>query len=84
VLGQTTSNTNSLDSPRPGLGGSRHLPPYGNLCVAPPHPHLNEWLLVPGLPRRSRETVPDWTPETLGAHNSQFKPLIGMRSEANL
>ncbi len=26
----------SLDSPRLGLGGSHHLPPYSILCVAPP------------------------------------------------
>jgi hypothetical protein len=29
----------SLDSPRPGLGGSHHLPPYSILCVIPPRPH---------------------------------------------
>jgi hypothetical protein len=34
-------NTDSLDSPRPGLGGSHHLLPYSILCVAPPHPHPN-------------------------------------------
>jgi len=31
----------SLDSPRPGLGGGHHLPPYSILCVTPPHPHPN-------------------------------------------
>jgi hypothetical protein len=31
----------SLDSPRPGLGGSHHLPPYSILCVAPLHLHSN-------------------------------------------
>jgi len=41
VLGQATGNTDSLDSPWPGLGGSHHLPPYIILCVAPPHPHPN-------------------------------------------
>jgi len=41
VLGQATGNTNSLDSPRPGLRGSHHLPPYSIIYVAPPHPHLN-------------------------------------------
>jgi hypothetical protein len=41
VLGQATGNTDSLDSPQPGLKGSHHLPPYSILCVAPPHPHLN-------------------------------------------
>ncbi len=28
VLGQATGNTDSLDSPRTGFGGSHHLPPY--------------------------------------------------------
>jgi hypothetical protein len=41
VLGQATSNTDSLDSPRPGLGGSHHIPPYSILCVTPPHLHPN-------------------------------------------
>jgi len=31
----------SFDSPRPGLGGSHHLPPYNILCVALPHPYPN-------------------------------------------
>jgi hypothetical protein len=34
-------NTDSLDSPWPGLGGSHHLPPYSILCVTPPHLHPN-------------------------------------------
>jgi len=41
VLGQATSNMDSLDSPRPGLGGSHHFPPYNILCVALPHLHPN-------------------------------------------
>jgi len=41
VLGQATGNTDSLDSPRPGFGGSQHLPPYSILCVAPLHLHPN-------------------------------------------
>jgi hypothetical protein len=28
-----TSNTDTQDSPRPGLGGSHHLPPYSILCT---------------------------------------------------
>jgi len=32
------NNIDSLDSPRPELGGSHHLPPYSILCVVPPHP----------------------------------------------
>ncbi len=31
----------SQDSPRPGLGGSHHLPPYSILYVTPPHLHPN-------------------------------------------
>jgi hypothetical protein len=34
----------SLDSPRPGLGGSHHLPPYNILCVCPRHSHPNGFL----------------------------------------
>ncbi len=44
----------------------------------------SEWLFVPGLPRRSPKIVPVWTPGNLGAHNSQLRPLIGIRSKANL
>jgi hypothetical protein len=32
MLGQAMGNLDSLDSPRPGLGGSHHLPPYSILC----------------------------------------------------
>ncbi len=32
VLGQATGNSDSLDSPRPRLRGSHHLPPYSILC----------------------------------------------------
>jgi hypothetical protein len=31
----------SLDSPRPELEGSHHLPPYSILCIASSHPHPN-------------------------------------------
>jgi hypothetical protein len=34
-------NTNSLDSPRPGLGGNHHLPPYSIFYASPPHLHPN-------------------------------------------
>jgi len=44
----------------------------------------SEWLFVPGLPRRSPETVPVWIPETLHDHNSLLRPPIGMSSEAKL
>jgi len=41
MLGQATNNTDSLDSPRPGLRGSHHLPPYKILYIVAPHPHPN-------------------------------------------
>ncbi len=47
----------SLDSPRPGLGGSDHLPPYSILCVTPPRPHSNGSLSrdsQSGVPKLSR------------------------------
>jgi len=44
----------------------------------------SEWLFVPGLPRRSLEIVPVWTLGALHNHNSLLRPLIEMRSKANL
>jgi hypothetical protein len=47
----------SLDSPRPGLGGGHHLPPYSILCSSPPHLHPNgslSWGSQNGVPKLSR------------------------------
>jgi hypothetical protein len=44
VLGQTTGNMTSLDSPWPRLGGGHHLPPYSILCVTPRRLHPNGFL----------------------------------------
>jgi len=47
----------SLNSPRPGFGGSHHLPPYSILCVAPRHPHPNGFYSQDsqgGVPKLSR------------------------------
>ncbi len=44
MLGQATGNTDSLDSPRPGLRGNHHLPPYIILCVHPWDLHPNGFL----------------------------------------
>ncbi len=41
MLGQVTGDLDSLDSSRPGLGGSHHLPPYSILCSSPSHLHPN-------------------------------------------
>jgi hypothetical protein len=51
----------SLDSPRPRLGGSHHLPSYSILCVAPPRPHPSGYLSrdsQSGIPKLSRFGLP--------------------------
>jgi len=61
VLGKAMSNTDSLHSSWPGLGGSHHLPPYNILCVAPPHPHSNgfySWDSQGGVSKLSRFRLP--------------------------
>jgi hypothetical protein len=40
-MDEPQTNTDSQDSPRPGLGGSHHLPPYSILCVCPWDQHSN-------------------------------------------
>jgi hypothetical protein len=44
VLGQPQATLDSQDSPRPGLGGSHHLPPYSILYASPRHMHPNGFL----------------------------------------
>jgi len=44
VLGWVTGNTDTQDSPRPGLGGSHHLPPYSIFCDSPWRLHPNGFL----------------------------------------
>ncbi len=46
--------------------------------------HIQMAFFVLGLPRRGPETVSVWTPGALQDHNSLLKPLIEMRSKANL
>jgi hypothetical protein len=69
VLGQATGNTDTQDSPRPGLWGSHHLPPYSILCDSPWRLHPNGY-----FSRDSRMGVPKsrqmgllalWSPITL-------------------
>jgi len=48
------ANTNSQDSPQPGLGGSHHLPPYNILCAWPWDQHPNvilSWGSQVGVPK---------------------------------
>jgi len=40
-MNEPWANTDSQDSPRPGLGGSHHLPPYSILCAWPWDQHPN-------------------------------------------
>jgi hypothetical protein len=83
VLEQTTGNTDTQDSPRPGLGGSHHLPPYSILCSSPQGPHPNGFSL-PGLPSGSPEIALARIPLTLEPHNFAIRPPIEVRSEAKL
>ncbi len=74
------------DSPRPGLGGSHHLPPYSILCNAPLRLHPNGSFSRDsqvGVPKLSRN-YPGWSLGTLGAHNSQLPSLIATRFEPKL
>ncbi len=77
------ANLDSLDSPRPGLGGSHYLPPYSIFCITTREPHPNS-IFFPGLPRRSPETVSGYTLGTLGTHISWLRPPIGVRSKPKL
>jgi hypothetical protein len=61
VLGQATGNSDSLDSPRSGLGGSHHLPPYSILCSSARRLHPNgffSWDSQSGVPKLSRFGLP--------------------------
>jgi hypothetical protein len=71
VLRRATGNSNSQDSPRPGLGGSHHLPPYSILCTSPRGPHPNDilsWDSQVGVPKLPKLGLPRlWGPITLRA-----------------
>jgi hypothetical protein len=61
VLGQATGNLDSLDSPRPGLGGSHHLPPYNILYSSARRLHPNGFFSrdsQSGVPKLSRFGLP--------------------------
>ncbi len=83
VLGRATGNMDTQDSPRPGLGGSHHLPPYSILWTSPWGPHPNGFSL-PGLRRGSPEIPPIETPATLEPHNFVSRPRIEVRFKAKL
>jgi len=58
VLGRAMGNTDTQDSPRPGLRGSHHLPPYSIFWTSPRGPHPNGFSL-PGLSRGVPKS-PQW------------------------
>jgi hypothetical protein len=57
VLGPATGNTDTQDSPRLGLGGSHHLPPYSILCDSPRDAHPNGFSL-PRVPKSRHAGLP--------------------------
>jgi len=73
-------NTNTQDSPRPGLGGSHHLPPYSILYSSPSRLHPNGLFFQDsqvGVPKESRVGVPGlWTATTP-------RPELGSRRVPN-
>ncbi len=60
-VGTSHGHFDTQDSPRPGLGGSHHLPPYSILCSSPLRLHPNG-SFFPGLPSWSPEIVPIGVP----------------------
>jgi hypothetical protein len=71
VLRRATGNMNTQDSPRPGLGGSHHLPPYSILCNSPWGLHPNGYFSRDsrvGVPKSCQMELPQlWSPITLRA-----------------
>ncbi len=69
MLGRATGNMDTQDSPRPGLGGSHHLPPYSILCDSPRSPHPNGSFSQDsrtGVPKSRQMGLPGlWSPITL-------------------
>ncbi len=71
TLGRTTGNTNTQDSPRPGLGESHHLPPYSIIYSSPRRLHPNGSFSQDSrmrVPKSRQLGVPRlWSPITLRA-----------------
>ncbi len=83
VLGRTTRNFGFTRLTTAQIRGKPAPSPiyYSLRYSAAP---TSEWHFFPGLPSKSPETVPIWTLGTLTAHISLLRPLIRMRSKANL
>ncbi len=78
MLGRTTGNKDTQDSPRLRLWGSHHLPLYSILCTSPWGPHPNGFL------SRDSQIAQVGTPATLEPHNFASRPQIEIRSKAKL
>ncbi len=79
VLERDTGNTDTQDSPRPGLGESHHLSPLQytlHLSTGP----TSKWLFSPGTP----EIAPAGTSAILEPHNFASRPQIEVQSKAKL
>jgi hypothetical protein len=66
---KTWATLDSLDSPRPRLGGRHHLPPHSILCIAPPRPRPSG-----SLSRDSRSGVPKLSRNCPGLDSRDFGP----------
>ncbi len=85
-VGTSHGHFDTQDSPRPGFGGSHHLPPYSILCNALRGLHPNgsfSWDSQVGVQKLSRN-CPGWSPGTQEAHNSRLQSLIATRSKPKL
>ncbi len=57
MLRQATGNSDTQDSPQPGLGGSHHLPPYIILCSSP-QGATSKWFFCLGTPKWESRNFP--------------------------
>jgi hypothetical protein len=85
-VGTSHGHFGPQDTPRLGLGGSHHLPPYSILCSSRRrlHPNgTNSRDSQVGVRKLSRN-CPGWSLGTLGAHNSRLPHSIATRSKPKL
>jgi hypothetical protein len=81
MLGRTIGNSDSQDSPRPGLGEATTFPLI--VYFVPLHEAHIQMAFCPGAPK-SPEIAKVETPATLEPHNFVCIPLIEMKSKAKL
>ncbi len=69
MIGRATGNTDTQDSPRPGLRGSHHLPLYSIFCSSPRRLHPNGYFSRDsrmGVPKLRQMGLPGlWSPITV-------------------